>query len=115
MPAAAFRMAGKVQAITQLVFLVGNWAALPNVARQGFRPDVYERGLWVTSPMLVVIILLSIAGLREVSLERLKSAYVATLNHGMSTSDRPAFPFAAEGHALATTSPSNGGDPKGCS
>ena len=59
------------------------------------------------------IILLSVAGLREVSLERLKRAYVVTLNHGMSTSDRPAFPIAAEGHALVSTIPSNGAHPKG--
>ena len=50
------------------------------------------------------IVLLTVAGLGQVSLERLKAAYVATLNRGLSQSDHSAFPFAAEALAPATSS-----------
>jgi AcrR family transcriptional regulator len=59
------------------------------------------------------IVLLSVTGLRNVSLDRLKRTYVAVLNRGLSNADHPAFPFAAGASALASSSPSNGAIPKG--
>ncbi len=65
------------------------------------------------------IVLLSVTGLRQVSLERLKPAYLALLNDGLSRPGHPASPFAvaarANGDAVlsTSTSPLNGAHPKG--
>jgi AcrR family transcriptional regulator len=62
------------------------------------------------------IVLMSVAGLRQVPLDRLKMAYVAMLNSGLSSPDRPAFPYAAAPQAdaaLIPTSPLNGAYPNG--
>jgi AcrR family transcriptional regulator len=59
------------------------------------------------------IVLMSVAGLRQVPLDRLKLAYVALLNSGFSAPDRPAFPYAAADAALVSASPLNGAHPKG--
>jgi AcrR family transcriptional regulator len=45
------------------------------------------------------IVLMSVAGLRQVPLERLKSAYVALINGGLSNPDRPIFPSDSESTA----------------
>lgn len=62
------------------------------------------------------IVLMSVAGLRQVPLDRLKTAYLALLNGGLSSPDRPAFPYAVATEAsaaLISASPLNGAHPKG--
>lgn len=56
------------------------------------------------------IVLMSVAGLRQVPLDRLKAAYIALLNSGLSSPDRSAFPRVA---ASLSASPLNGAQPKG--
>ena len=57
------------------------------------------------------VVLMSVAGLRQVPLDRLKPAYIALLNSGFSSPGRPAFPEAAS--ASVSTSQLNGAYPKG--
>ena len=67
------------------------------------------------------IVLMSVAGLRQVPLERLKSAYVELLNGGLSNPDRPLFPTAEpatsehkhERDVEGSPASSNGAHPKG--
>ena len=80
---------------------------LSNAQREGdIRPDVdVEAAAELMMALSDGILLLSVAGLRHVPLDRLKVAYLAFLNHGLSSPSAPMF----SGHAVHNGTAHSGG------
>ena len=80
---------------------------LSNAQREGdLRPDVdVEAAAELMMALNEGILLLSVAGLRQVPLERLKTAYLAFLNSGLSSPSASMF----SGHAVANGTAHSGG------